>query len=145
MNIIVDIDGTIADCRHRRHFVTDGQHDWKSFYESMVMDKPIWPVVNLVAHLWKENNTILVTTGRPEQYREHTTDWLEENGIAFHLLMMRDQNDYREDSIVKEEMLPELIAKYGPIDLAIDDRESVVAMWRRNGIICLQNSMKELP
>ncbi len=58
---------------------------------------------------------------------------------------MRHQHDYREDSIVKEEMLYELIKLFGKIDLAIDDRQSVVDMWRRNGIITLQNSMRELP
>ncbi len=29
---IVDIDGTIADCEHRRHFVTDEVKDYDSFF-----------------------------------------------------------------------------------------------------------------
>lgn len=145
MNIIVDIDGTIADCRHRRHFVTNGNHDWKSFYESMVEDKPIESIVKVVNLMWCAGNTIILTTGRPDQYFNHTTEWLYKNEISFNAIRMRREYDYREDSIVKEEMLQELIAKFGKIDLAIDDRQPVVDMWRRNGIICLQNSMKELP
>lgn len=145
MNIIVDIDGTIADCRHRRHFVIDGQHDWKSFYESMVEDKPIEPIVTMINLLWSAGNTILLATGRPDQYKEHTNEWLDKHDIQRTRLRMRREHDYREDSIVKEEILKEYLTMYDRIDLVIDDRQPVVDMWRRNGIICLQNSMKELP
>lgn len=144
MNIIVDLDGTIADCRHRKHFVINGYHDWKSFFESMVEDAPIQPIINLITKLYDHGDSIFLTTGRPDQYRDHTLDWLAKNTVHFNVLKMRRQYDYREDSIVKQEMLKELIDEHGNIDLAIDDRQSVVDMWRKNGIICLQNSMKEL-
>lgn len=144
MNIIVDIDGTLADMRHRRHFVIDGNHDWKSFYESMVMDTPIQPVVDLVNELYRHNFIALVT-GRPSNYVSHTSEWLEKYKIQFHSLYMRKEGDMRPDYIVKEEILHEIKVKYGIPDLVIDDRQDVVDMWRRNGIICLQNSMKEMP
>ena len=34
--VIIDIDGMLADCDHRRHFVTGPKQDWRSFNESMV-------------------------------------------------------------------------------------------------------------
>lgn len=41
--IIFDVDGTIADCEHRRHFVdgTDSWKDWKSFREQTKFDTPV--------------------------------------------------------------------------------------------------------
>lgn len=30
--IIVDLDGTLANCEHRRHFLETKPKDWKSFH-----------------------------------------------------------------------------------------------------------------
>lgn len=144
MNIIVDIDGTIADCRHRRHFVIDGAHDWKSFNESMVMDTPIQPVIDLVNEL-AAHNYIILCTGRSHDYYHHTVKWLYDNNVSYNTLMMRLSGNYDPDDILKESILKQLKSDNRWPDLVIDDRQSVVDMWRRNGIICLQNSMKELP
>jgi hypothetical protein len=146
MDIIVDIDGTLADCRHRRHFVTDGNHDWKSFFESMTEDTPIEPVIKLVEYMHlNEHANIVLVTGRPEEYRYLTERWLCDKDVYFDRLLMRKTKDYRPDYVIKEEILNELKATGFNPDLVIDDRQDVVDMWRRNGIICLQNSMKELP
>lgn len=84
--IIFDLDGTLADCEHRRHFVRrtktwvhEGNHfgkefegcygyqmlddngkisvpDWKSFYEACDQDKPIVPVIEILDGIYQ--NTI---------------------------------------------------------------------------------------
>lgn len=51
---------------------------------------------------------------------------------------MRHLNDHRPDDVVKEEMLQQLRAEGKDILFVIDDRQKVVDMWRRNGLICLQ-------
>jgi hypothetical protein len=82
--IIFDLDGTLADCEHRRHFV-DPQNafntewwnlpeykdiqitkdkplkwkpDWKSFYEACGKDTPIWPVVKVIESLGLNDVTL---------------------------------------------------------------------------------------
>ncbi len=57
---------------------------------------------------------------------------------------MRPEKDYRPDYIIKEEILMQLKDEGFWPDLVIDDRQTVVDMWRRNGIICLKNSMSDL-
>lgn len=75
--IIFDLDGTLADCEHRRHFVDRNHPDnlnkilskislestpepdpepiwkpqWKKFFESCNDDIPIWPVVRVIESL----------------------------------------------------------------------------------------------
>jgi hypothetical protein len=143
MDIIVDIDGTIADCRHRRHFVNDGNKDWKSFYEAMTQDSCIEPIKFLIINTaWVR---LVYCTGRPEEYRPHTEEWLKNNGFYWSEIYMRKTGDFRPDYIVKEEMLDQMRRDGYYPQLAIDDKQDVVDMWRRNGIITLQNSMKELP
>lgn len=148
MNIIVDIDGTIADCRHRRKFLEGDVKDWQKFYAAMSHDKPIEPVCKLVNELI-EWHRIIFCTGRPVEYRIPTVEWLDKyiyKGVNWNdLVVMRKTGDYRPDYEVKEEMLGILRQLNIHPDLAIDDKEEVVQMWRRNGIITLQNSMKELP
>lgn len=156
MNVIVDIDGTIADCRHRRHFIHDPERkqfvhdtkkkDWPAFFEAMKDDAVIEPVVILVKKLMEcEHIEIRLVTGRPSNYRSLTEKWLQDNDIYYHELYMRNEGDFRQDYIVKEEILNGFKLRSWIPDLAIDDKQEVVDMWRRNGIICLQNSMKELP
>lgn len=50
---------------------------------------------------------------------------------------MRKTGDTRSDTIVKREILDELIKEYY-IEFALDDRDRVVKQWRESGIKCLQ-------
>ena len=138
--ILVDIDGTLADQTHRQHFVSGpGPKDWDAFFMHMAGDAPIWPVVDLVRSLKDRGNTIIFVTGRPERYRGVTYKWLEGAGFESPFnCHMRPDNDRRADDIIKEEILNSLRASGYRPTIAIDDRKAVVAMWRRNGIICLQ-------
>ena len=38
--IIVDLDGTIADERHRRHFIEGDDKDWLSYFKACGDDEP---------------------------------------------------------------------------------------------------------
>ena len=67
-----------------------------------------------------------------------TEQWLFWNDIPFSELLMRKKSDFRSDHIVKEELLIQIRDRWGDIAFAVDDRQQVVDMWRRNGITCLQ-------
>lgn len=149
MDVIVDIDGTIADMRHRRHLVNNphGESDWPQFFELMVDDKPIWPVIKIVNALCDSDEwlNILICTGRPAIYMEQTQIWLRNHGVDYKEIYMRKEKDYRPDYVVKEEMLLQMRSDgYSP-QLALEDKQECVDMWRRNGILTLQNSMKHMP
>ena len=138
MTIIVDIDGTLADCNHRRKYLDESPKDWKSFYKYMIDDSPIDVIIDIVNKFY-ESEPVILLSGRPEQYRDITANWLRWAKVDYHELIMRTKGDYREDSIVKEEILHNIIIPgWGEPRLVIDDRQSVVDMWRRNGLICLQ-------
>ena len=56
---IFDIDGTIADVTHRRHYVACKPKNWPAFEKKMHMDTPIEPIVELIRHLYDDNRIIL--------------------------------------------------------------------------------------
>lgn len=133
---ICDIDGTIADGRHRQHLLPH----WGKFFGEMHNDGEL-PVVEVIR--WLQTNPdrpVIFVSGRPEEYRGQTMTWLHEKGIAPGLradLKMRPTGDYRKDSIVKKEILDKIREDWDII-LAFDDRQDVVNMWRENGVFCLQ-------
>jgi FMN phosphatase YigB (HAD superfamily) len=137
--VLFDLDGTIADIKHRRKFLEQSSPDWKSFNKLMGNDKPNLPLVELYKTLWEScKYELIILTGRHEEYRKLTEQWLTWNEIPFSKLIMRADKDFRADHIVKEEMLSFLRSSGNEILFVVDDRQQVVDMWRRNGVICLQ-------
>ena len=139
--VLFDLDGTLANVRHRLHFVeTPGQKkDWPAFFGAMIHDTVIESSSRLYWALYKARYRMFILTGRPEEYRSQTENWLRGAvGHKYHELIMRKTGDYRQDFIVKKEMLDALRARdFAPV-LSIDDRPSVVRMWRENGVPCFQ-------
>ena len=141
--VICDIDGTLADVEHRRHFVQGKKKDFMKFYEAMDQDAPMVDVIGMINLHWLSGWTVILCTGRPERYRARTTTWLKSVGylppVLQHTLRMRPEGrEFDPDYAVKQTMLDELIAENYVPKMAFDDRNQVVAMWRRNGIRCYQ-------
>jgi hypothetical protein len=78
--------------------------------------------------------TLIIVSGRDGNYESITRQWLTDNGIQFHKLYMRRAGDYRDDTIVKQEIYDQYIAPQHKVILVIDDRLKVVKMWERNGL-----------
>lgn len=138
MKVIFDIDGTLANIEHRLHYVTDGKKDWDAFHAGIVNDIPNVNITTLLAGMKTLGYRIIITTARFEKYRQQTEKWLSDNLILYHDMFMRPDGDHRPDYDIKEDMLRGLQIGRDNILFVVDDRTSVVEMWRRNGITVLQ-------
>lgn len=136
-SVIFDIDGTLSDPSHRLHHIKGGNRNWPAFFDAMG-DDPVHEPIQWLNELMDGQVQVLITTGRPETHREHTEAWLDQHGIRYHTLYMRAADDHRPDYIVKEQILDAIIADGFEVLLVIDDRQSVVDMWRKRGLTCLQ-------
>lgn len=138
--VIVDMDGTLADAAHRLHHIRSRPKNWKAFFEGMDRD-PLIPVVADWVRALAADHDIAIVTGRPAEYADRSTAWLRKHDIPFVQLFLRRSGDHRPDYVAKEDLLrvipPERIA------FAIDDREPVCAMWKRNGVRCFLVSSGE--
>lgn len=144
--IAVDLDGTLCDIEHRLHFVTQDKPDWKSFFEGIKDDKVNnWCYDLVKAYSEYTGNSVVLCSGRPNDYRQLTQDWLSKvtPNLYYDNLFMREQGDYRSDAIIKQIILDfEIRTRYN-LDFVVDDRPVVCRMWRNNNIICLQCNDKE--
>lgn len=139
--IICDLDGTLADVSHRIHHVkTKGRKDWKSFQaeENIMKDIPNLWCLNLLIAMERAGYKIILVSGRWEKARDVTIKWLRQNvPLKSFELFLRADGDFREDSIVKQEILDRNLRK-DEILFVVEDRQQVVDMWRQNGLVCLQ-------
>jgi hypothetical protein len=135
---IFDIDGTLADCSHRLHWIHPRPaKDWRAFFADAINDKPILHIIELAQHL-QHHAPIVIVSGRSDECREDTLFWLERYEVPCRALYMRKAGDHRNDDILKSEMLDALLADGWKPIMAFDDRDRVVKMWRSRGVPCAQ-------
>lgn len=131
--VLCDIDGTIADTSARQHYVQGEVKDWKSFFAEMINDHVRISTLLLLENFRRDGYEIIFVSARPENYRDVTVKWLNALRLPYTTLMMRRENDKREDSVVKKEILDTYFNKED-IYCVIDDRPRVIKMWRENGL-----------
>jgi uncharacterized HAD superfamily protein len=130
--VIVDIDGTLANVTHRLHHIRGKRKKWKKFFALMSEDELVQEVFDRVVELATDHD-IYVVTGRPDDYRDVTEQWLMLHGLPYKSLYMRKAGDYRPDDLVKQEILDEHFDPQN-VELVIEDRPRVIRMWKRNGL-----------
>ncbi len=147
--VIVDLDGTIADCRHRQHHVqvtpeekaAGKKKSWPSFFREMTEDPVNEPLNEVLRALNAVGYDIFFVTARPSNYQDKTVTWLyNKAGWASdeYEIYMRAAGDYRPDNIVKQEILDAIREEGREILVIFDDRKSVVDMWRANNLFTCQ-------
>lgn len=144
--IIFDLDGTLTDCSHRQHLVhnlTRGvKPQWDEFFARCVDDKPVRPIIDIFRALVLEHKKILrIWSGRSSEVRQQTHDWLDRHVGVWNwnlMLRMRPEGNHTPDEQLKEQWLNIELGLGANIEMVFDDRDKVVAMWRRHGIICAQ-------
>ncbi len=135
-SVLIDLDGTLANVNERRKdFIV--KKDWDAFYSRIEED-----VLNVwckeIIERFKTEYKIIILTGRNEKYRSQTLSWLRINGISYDEIHFRGEKDFRQDDIVKKELYEKFIADKYEVLFVVDDRASVVKMWRSIGLTCLQ-------
>lgn len=136
--VICDLDGTLTDANHRRHFVEGNSRDWNKFFASAKNDTVNQWCLETIKGLQKIGYEILFITARPSFCLKDTVDWLHLHtpfkvSMGYNLFMRKD-GDRRPDYEIKEEIYKNLVKPNYDILLAIDDKKEVIKMWESNKI-----------
>ena len=147
--MIVDLDWTLfnSDERHEVCRKEDGKLDYSKYFsdEMLELDKPVPALVNLITNSTTHTNPtpykVVIVSGRNNICEDKTLDMLP---IGYDAVFMRNHFDYRDDSIVKQDIL-NLIKPFIDINntIVFDDRKRVIDMWRENWLYVFNCSQKE--
>lgn len=159
MNVIFDLDGTLALDDHRLHFLNKKPKQWENYFERCDRD-PVNSRINNVLHaLAKDKHHVEIWTGRsrgPKDVWFHKTlEWLQsqaririrtcayavgmpEDYTYIEDLKMRPFKDYRSSVSLKGKWLKEAAKKGTRPDLVFEDMEKMVEFFRSEKITCVQ-------
>ncbi|UQX90140.1 hypothetical protein M6D93_09115 [Jatrophihabitans telluris] len=132
---VFDIDGVVADVRHRLHYLEGRYQDWESFFEGAHADPVLEQGAALVKRYRDDGHDIAWLTGRPSWLRSVTQNWLVAAGLPTDELLMRASGDYRPARFLKVQVLRSLAER--EILLFVDDDPDVVATAAAAGFTTL--------
>lgn len=162
--IIFNLDGTIADYEHRKHFIDPKKNkdcfeflnvetnerfygfgyknnvfqkwkrDSKSFWESCDKDDLIIPVAKFYQMLCINYFDIEIWSTRCESVRKKTEEWLEKHKIYYSELKMCPINNFIPNYLLKETWLDEALHKGKKIEFVFESKTDDIKMWRKRGI-----------
>jgi len=147
---IFDLDGTLALCDHRRHYLDDVKDPqrWRRFFAACDRDEPNAPVIATLERLRHAGADVWIFSGRSDEVADKTVDWLAQHTsfMSWELspeskpfLRMRAAGDHSPDDELKERWFNAMLVDDRQRLVGVfDDRRRVVDMWRRNGVTCFQ-------
>lgn len=128
---VMDLDGVLADVRHRLHHLDRRPKDWDAFFAGAAEDPPLDEGLKLAGELGAGHELVYVT-GRPERCRSDTEGWLRRHGLPPGRVVMRSDGDRRPARIVKSAVLAGL-ARTAAVAVVVDDDPEVCAALRAAG------------
>jgi len=162
MDVVFDIDGTLANASHRLHHIKDtrffipsalGLRDlkpnWEKFLspEMVMKDTAITTVWAVLEAMHIQDHRILFITGRNLTTYSDTYNWLKQmarlNAPQWYFdakinLFMRDKDDRSPSEVSKRKSLHRARELDFDPKLVFEDRATDTAMWRDEGLICCQ-------
>ena len=141
MNVVFDLDGTLADDSHRVPYLNSEPKEWDLYFEACDQDEPIKPMINTLSSLMLWGARCEIWTGRSASVAKKTRAWLAgQLPGQYHRIpiKMRPVGNYIPDYELKALWLAEFESRGESLDLVFEDRQRVVDMWREKGILCVQ-------
>ena len=128
---VFDVDGVLADVRHRLHHVERRPKDWDAFFAAAVDDPPLPEGVEL-ARASAQDCEVVYVTGRPERCRADTLAWFARHGLPEGELSMRSERDRRPARLAKPQLLGRL-ARGRTVAVVVDDDLAVCRAYEAAG------------
>lgn len=134
--IIFDLDGTLCECTHRQHFMHERPKRRDEFHSACIFDT-VNPSVAAIIDMAKASQiNVILLSARPARFKALTEEWLAKNNIHYDQLILSNYPELT-DPEFKLKMYRELIEPYADVIFTVDDRDTVVRMWREIGLTCL--------
>jgi phosphoglycolate phosphatase-like HAD superfamily hydrolase len=128
---VIDVDGVLADVRHRLHHLDRRPKDWEAFFGAASADPPLAAGIDAARRL-AEVYEVVYLSGRPERCREDTEAWFGRHGLPEGELLLRPRRDFRPSKDYKVAVLRQLEER-APVAVLVDDDPAVLDAARAAG------------
>lgn len=129
---VIDLDGVLADVRHRLHHLESSPKNWAGFFAG-IPDDPVLPEGRAVVERLAGDHELVYLTGRPEATRSDTEAWLDRHDLPRARLIMRRARDRRPARVTKPALLRDLVADGRRVAVVVDDDPQVCDALERDG------------
>lgn len=131
MVAVIDIDGVLADVRHRLRHVATSPKNWRAFFAG-AHDDPLLAEGEETVRRLAEVYDLVYLSGRPEWLREVTETWFRRHDLPPGPLLLRPREDFRPSSLFKVQALRHL-ATTRTVVVIVDDDPRVLDEARAAG------------
>ena len=132
--VIIDLDGTLVETSGVEHLLQGEDRDFRAFQEAAIGCPPNPVMVALAREQASAGRAVLVVSSREYIWLDPTLDWLVRHEVPYDGVYLRIVGDYRQDVVVKREILDDIAADGYRVLEAWDDKDRVTQMWREQGI-----------
>jgi hypothetical protein len=141
---VIDLDGVLADVRHRLRHIQDGRKDWDAFFAGIAADE-VLPEGRAVVERLAGDHDLVYLTGRPERTRADTEAWLARHRLPRGELIMRRDGDRRPARVAKPGSLRRYAAAGRRVAVGVDDDPAVCDTLEKQGWPVLRADWMDRP
>ena len=127
--VVLDLDGVLADTRHRMRHLRRRPKNWDAFFAAAVDDPVHEEGLAIAREAAARGAAVVYLSGRPERTRTDTLDWLARAGAPPGEVVLRPEGDRRPARVVKLAALRRLGRRLR-LDVLVDDDPEVVRAVR---------------
>lgn len=148
MTVLVDLDSTLCDTRHRHHLTPfeDPKSSWQDFADACSGDAVIEGTAQTVRML-AVGYKIRIVSGRVGAL-EKTIAWLKKERIPYDSIHLRQPEETEDNALFKESYLNHVrLDLKEVVVLALDDWPDVCEMYERNDVpaLCVNPRYRDDP
>lgn len=132
--IIVDLDNTLCDTRHREHLVAQRPRNWVAYSMACVADPCIEWVADVVRS-WSVavQGSVFILSGRNSEARQETVVWLRQHRIPWLEVILRKPNEHEPNAAYKVKHAQRIQQDYD-VQFILDDHPGVIQAMSEIGI-----------
>lgn len=133
--ILVDMDGTLSNPLHRRHYLLADPPDWVSFSLTADQDSPRLSVISWLRCNYT-NHPVIIVSGRPSYVLALTRLWLTKFEVRWDVIALRPEGDTL-PGFHHKVRIASALKEYGFNPLfALDDSVQASLAYSKVGIKC---------